>query len=227
MQAKELSIIYEKLRCCYGPQHWWPGDTPFEVCIGAILTQNTAWQNVEKAIQNLKAAGKLDAPSLRAIPEAELANLIRPSGYYNTKAKKLKAFVTWLEQRCHDDLANLFQTETASLRQELLDIYGIGEETADSILLYAGYKPVFVVDAYTKRIFSRLRLIPPAKPYAEIQAIFMNNLPEDTPLFNEYHALIVRHGKETCRRQPRCRGCCLARSDALNNTQNPYPCSLV
>ncbi len=216
-----LLKLYDTLFAAYGPQHWWPGDTPFEVIIGAILTQTTAWTNVEKAIANLKAAGALSAPTLRAMPENELARLIQPSGYFNVKAHKLKAFVLWLGCRCGDDLDILFTTETQTLRQELLDIYGIGEETADSILLYAGYKPSFVIDAYTRRIVDRLGIGLGGTGYEDYRRLFMANLTPDVPLYNEYHALFVRHGKDTCRKtRPLCGTCCLARTNLCRGIQS-------
>jgi endonuclease-3 related protein len=203
-----LMSVYRRLQKAYGPQHWWPGETAFEVCIGAILTQNTAWSNVDRAIRNLKEAGALSAAALGSLPETELARLIRPSGYFNAKARKLKAFVGWLGERCGDDLGALFRTDTAALRDELLRVHGIGEETADSILLYAGGKPVFVIDAYTRRVCGRLGLRPGhGERYADYQALFTDSLPRDVPLYNEFHALIVRLGKETCRPAPRCAGC--------------------
>ncbi len=200
--------VYRRLREAYGPQHWWPGETPFEVCIGAILTQNTAWTNVDRAIGNLKGADALSAAVLRELPQDDLAALVRPSGYFNAKARKLKEFVRWLGERCGDDLDALFTTDTGALRKELLAVHGIGEETADSMLLYAGEKPVFVIDAYTRRIFERLGLRPAAgERYGDYQALFMDHLPPDAPLYNEYHALIVHLGKETCRPTPRCADC--------------------
>ncbi len=203
-----LTDVYERLLTAYGPQHWWPGETPFEVIIGAILTQNTAWTNVDRAIRNLKAAGVLSAAALRNLPQDELATLIKPSGYFNAKARKLKELVRWLGERCGDDLGALFATETGGLREELLKVHGIGEETADSILLYAGEKPIFVIDAYTRRIFERLGLQPRrGNRYGDYQALFMENLPPETRLFNEYHALIVRLGKDICRPAPRCGDC--------------------
>lgn len=218
-----LMNVYQCLLGHFGPQHWWPGETPFEVCIGAILTQNISWTNVDRAIRNLKNAGVLNAAGLRALPEEELALLIKPSGYYNSKAKKLKAFVGWLGERCVDDLGELFRTETGTLREELLAVHGIGEETADSILLYAGDKPYFVIDAYTRRIFERLGLRPePGARYADYRKLFMENLPADVPLYNEYHALIVRLGKETCRPTPRCDGCPLN----AGRTGAAWPCRL-
>ncbi|MBI2918212.1 MAG: endonuclease III domain-containing protein [Chloroflexi bacterium] len=206
--GERLLDVYQRLYAFYGPQHWWPGDTPFEVIIGAILTQSAAWVNVEKAINNLKAAGALTPTALRAISLEELASLVYPSGYYRAKARKVKAFVQYLGERYSDSLDALFQGEVASLRRELLSVYGIGEETADSILLYAGGKPVFVVDAYTRRIMSRLGLSPPQDTYAHYQAMFHDNLPPDPGLFNEYHALLVQHGKTRChRRDPLSGGC--------------------
>ncbi len=226
MADNRLHNIYEKMLGRYGPQHWWPGDTPFEITIGAILTQNTAWTNVEKAIANLKKSDVLSAAALRNMPEQELAKLIRPSGYYNVKTIKLKTFVKWLGERCGDNLDKLFQTETWALRRELLGLYGIGQETADSMLLYAGNHPVFVVDTYTKRIFSRIGLIPAGASYEQVQAMFLSSLPQDYRLFNEYHALIVRHGKETCRKAPNCQGCCLSDvSGTFEQNSGIYPCS--
>ena len=208
--AEALTVIYNRLFDRYGPQHWWPGETPFEVIIGAILTQSTAWTNVEKAIANLKDADLLDPISLDEIATEKLAALIRPSGYYNAKAAKLKAF----DERLHDEyggsLDKLFALDTGDLRKELLSIHGIGPETADSILLYAAHRPVFVIDAYTKRIIGRLGLAPTSESYEAFQQLFMDRLPHDEGMFNEYHALLVRHGKDICRKTPRCEGCCLA-----------------
>jgi endonuclease-3 related protein len=208
--SKTLTEIYQRLFARYGPQHWWPGDSPFEVMVGAILTQSATWQNVEKAISNLKNTGKMSPLALRNIPIDELTQLIHPSGYYNAKALKLKALVNWLGASCWDYLDRLFATETDTLRQHLLAIHGIGPETADSILLYAGNKPVFVIDAYSRRIFSRLGLTSEKDSYSAYQALFMKNLPENTRLFNEYHALLVQLGKKACRKQPVCDDCCLS-----------------
>ncbi len=208
--AEALTDIYDRLFDCYGPQHWWPGETPFEVIIGAILTQSTAWTNVEKAIANLKSEGLLDAVSLDEIETEKLEMLIRPSGYYNAKAAKLKAFVERLNREYDSDLNRLFALDTESLRIELLSIHGIGPETADSILLYAAHRPVFVIDAYTKRIIGQLRLAPVSESYEAFQQLFMDRLPQDEAMFNEYHALLVRHGKDVCRKTPKCESCCLA-----------------
>lgn len=213
-----LLDIYARLLAQYGPRHWWPGDTPFEVCVGAILTQNTNWGNVEKAIANLKQADKLSVNAIATLPPEKLAQLIRPSGYYNVKARRLQEFTLFLRDRHHGSLERLFAAPWQTVRSQLLAISGIGPETADSILLYAGGQPSFVVDAYTRRIFSRLGLVPDDIAYEPLRHRFMTGLPEDTALFNEYHALIVQHGKETCRPTPRCPDCCLA---ALCNTATP------
>ncbi len=205
-----LLDIYHRLLDHYGPQHWWPADSPFEVVIGAILTQSAAWGNVEKAVSNLKAAGALSARALRELPVVELGRMIYPSGYYNAKAAKIKSFVGWLGENYGDDLVRLFDLDIPVLRRELLAVHGIGEETADSIILYAGRKPVFVIDAYTRRILCRLGLSPQSSRYRAYQDVFMQHLPHDASLFNEYHALFVRHGKETCGKSPGCGQCCLA-----------------
>ena len=208
--GQRLEEIYRRLMDGYGPQHWWPAEEPFEVMVGAILTQSAAWGNVEKAIASLKEAGALSPAALRQLPVAELAKLIRPCGYYNAKALKLKALAQWLGESSADDLERLLKDDTAALREQLLSIHGIGDETADSILLYAADKPVFVIDAYTRCILSRLSLAPVGVSYAACQALFMDNLPADSGLFNEYHALLVYLAKNVCRRRPRCRECCLA-----------------
>jgi endonuclease-3 related protein len=206
-----LLEIYQRLFERYGPQHWWPGDSPFEVMVGAILTQSAAWQNVEIAITNLNNAGVMSPMAIRSIPIHNLAQLIYPTGYYNAKALKLKALVDWLCACYGDDLCQLFALDTGLLRRQLLDIHGIGHETADSILLYAGNKPVFVIDAYTRRIISRLGLAPQQDRYDAFQTLFTSSLPQNTGIFNEYHALLVRHGKETCRKKLICQNCCLAK----------------
>jgi len=204
-----LLAVYDRLRACYGPQHWWPAGTPFEVIVGAILTQSVAWANVEKSIASLREADLLSPRALREVPPDELAKLIKPCGYYNVKARKLQAFAIWLGEHFDDSLDRLFAQDVAELRRQLLAVYGIGEETADSIILYAGGKPVFVIDAYTRRILTRLGLEPHSESYAGYQALFTENLPQDAVLFNEYHALLVALGKDACRRQPRCGRCCL------------------
>jgi len=191
----------------YGPQHWWPGDSPFEIIMGAILTQNTNWTNVEKAISNLKEAGLLNPRGLNHIDKDQLAELIRPSGYFNIKAKRLKAFMAFLFRHFKGDLDAMFSLNLTEIRKALLEVKGIGPETADSILLYAGNYPAFVVDAYTKRIFSRLAILHEEHTYHQIQDYFMAHLEEDVQLYNEYHALIVRHGKEHCKTKPLCKEC--------------------
>jgi endonuclease-3 related protein len=207
MISETLTEIYQLLYDAFGPQHWWPGETPFEIITGAILTQNTSWANVEKAIANLKAAGDLTPDALHRIDVGQLAELIRPAGYFNIKAKRLKNFIDWLFEDYSGELANLRAVGTDRLREELLAIKGIGQETADSILLYALERPVFVVDAYTARITLRHRLIEPGADYEQLRQLFESNLPQDVQLFNEYHALLVRTGKEFCRPKAKCSGC--------------------
>lgn len=202
--------IYEILLKTFGPQHWWPADSPFEVMVGAVLTQNTNWKNVEAAIRNLKAAALLSPASLNRASHAQVALCIRPAGYYNIKARRLKNLVSWLCARFDGKIQAMSKADTALLRQELLGVHGIGPETADSILLYALDRPVFVVDAYTYRIFTRHGLVPENSDYAEIQAYFESCLPRDAALFNEYHALLVRLGKEFCKKKPLCNACPLS-----------------
>ncbi len=211
MTGETLTEIYELLYAAFGSQHWWPGETPFEIITGAILTQNTSWANVEKAIKNLKSAERLTPEALHRIDVSQLAQLIRPAGYYNVKAERLKSFVDWLFDNYDGALAGLEGTNTDQLRAELLAIKGIGRETADSILLYALGRPVFVVDAYTARITVRHGLIEPDADYEQLRALFELNLPRDTQLYNEYHALLVRAGKEFCKPKARCPGCPLER----------------
>ena len=204
-----LKEIYRRLMAGYGEQHWWPAEGPFEVMVGAILTQQTAWQNVEKAIANLKAAKALSPEAIRRLPLPELAGAIRPCGYYNAKALKLRYLADWLGSHYSDDLSRLFACDTEDLRRQLLSINGIGYETADSIILYAAGKPIFVIDAYTRRIISRIGLAPERDSYHSCQELFMTNLPPDARLFNEYHALLVRLAKDVCRKKPVCWRCCL------------------
>lgn len=190
-----------------GPQHWWPGETPFEVCVGAILTQNTNWKNVEKAIANLKSSNLLDPKKLLALPDQQLAERIRPAGYFNIKTKRLKSFLQFLVEQYEGDLNQMFNERLEPLREKLLSVKGIGPETADSILLYAGGKPIFVVDAYTKRIFLRHQVVSEEADYHEIQDHFMRHLPDEVSTFNEFHALIVNIGKNWCKTKPDCDHC--------------------
>ncbi len=206
-KTKVLTEIYNKLFKSFGKQYWWPGDTGLEVVIGAILTQNTNWTNVEKAIKNLKAAKVLTLKKLYEIDIDGLAELIRPSGYFNVKAKRLKHFIEWLFLNYKGSLSKLFKLDYTSLREQLLSVNGIGRETADSIILYAAEKPTFVVDTYTKRVLVRHGLITEDYDYDAIKAVFEDNLPKDMSLYNEYHALIVRVGKYFCKPKMRCEEC--------------------
>lgn len=221
----DLVEIYERLYRHFGPQHWWPGDTPFEVAVGAVLTQNTNWSNVERAIGNLKESRALSARALDAIDEGELALLIRPAGYYNLKARRLKSFVRFLCEYYGGSMKRMGWDSGPiggdRLREELLGINGVGPETADSILLYALQKPFFVIDAYTKRVLSRHGCMQEGEPYASYQRLFHRRFSDNgvtpgngasprelVPLYNEYHALFVRAGKEYCKRtNPRCERC--------------------
>ena len=207
MISDQLNEIYQLLFDRFGPQHWWPGQTQFEIITGAILTQNTNWTNVEKAIANLKSADCLTPEKLYHLEVSQLAELIRPAGYYNIKTKRLKNFVNWLFDNYDGQLANLETIDTNQLRAELLAIKGVGFETADSILLYAFERPVFVVDAYTARIAFRHQLIEPDAGYEQLRELFQSNLPQDVQLFNEYHALLVKVGKEFCKPKAKCPGC--------------------
>jgi endonuclease-3 related protein len=223
----QVKDIYNRLLVHYGPQHWWPAEEPFEVMVGAILTQSAAWTNVEKAIGNLKKAQALTPEALRRLPETELAQLVYPSGYYNVKARKLKAFAEYFGSRYNDNLEKIFRRDLHELRNELLFVYGIGEETADSILLYAGNKPVFVIDAYTRRITGRLGIHPSTDKYSDFQRLFMDTLPPDAKMFNEYHALLVRLGKEACRKTPLCNPCCLnPGKEKPGKIPSAFPCAL-
>ena len=205
-----LSQVYERLLAAYGPQHWWPGQTPFEVLVGAVLTQNTAWQNVKRAIDNLRREELLDPHALYELPVEELEEKIRPAGYFRVKARRLRNVLAFLVKRYRGSLRTMFRTNLAELREQLLAINGIGPETADSILLYAGGLPTFVVDTYTHRVFARHGWIELDADYYQIKDFFESGLPLDVPLFNEYHALLVRVGKEHCRKTPRCEDCPLA-----------------
>lgn len=221
MLGEQLNEIYQRLFERFGPQHWWPGRTQFETIVGAILTQNTNWTNVEKAIANLRRRCLLEPLKLHKIEIEELASLIRPAGYYRLKARRLKNFLEWLFEKYAGQLNSLNDIPTDLLRRELLGVKGIGRETADSILLYALDRPVFVVDAYTARVMLRHRLIDTEADYEQIQDLFQSNLDEDVRLFNEYHALLVRVGKQFCRPKPKCADCPL---NPLGHTiETEYP----
>jgi len=204
----DLKSVYRILQQQYGEQDWWPGDSAFEVMIGAILTQNTAWTNVEKAITNLKRENILSISNIVDSAHESLADLIRPSGYYNQKAKRLQGFCAWLVEQ--GGIEALHKRDTLELRKDLLSVNGIGPETADDILLYALERPVFVIDAYTRRLFSRLGLIAGNEKYEELRMRFESELTGDMKLYKEYHALIVIHAKEACRKNPLCPQCDLS-----------------
>ena len=205
----QLRSVFDALHAHHGPQHWWPGETPFEIMVGAVLTQNTAWSNVEKAIGNLVARNKLDAAAIVASRNDHLAGWLRPSGYFNVKAMRLKNFCRWYLQA--GGYGVLERMETGALRLALLGVNGVGRETADDILLYAFGRPVFVIDAYTRRLFARLGLFTGEEEYDVMRLAIERVLGSDAPLFNEYHALIVRHAKDICRVRPRCAECVLER----------------
>lgn len=204
---RRLLRIYERLRAAYGAQGWWPGQTPFEVCLGAILTQNTSWTNAEGALAQLRRRGLVSYRALRQVPPTRLAPLIRPSGYFNLKARRVSAFLSFLGREYGGRVASMRREAPRALRAKLLGVRGIGPETADSIVLYAAGLPLFVVDAYTRRIFARLGIISGREAYDVVQALFMNSLPGDAGLYNDYHAQIVRLAKEACRRRPLCGRC--------------------
>ncbi|MFA5357184.1 MAG: endonuclease III domain-containing protein [Candidatus Omnitrophota bacterium] len=208
---KRLGSFYRRLRSSFGGQRWWPADTPFEVMVGAILTQNTSWLNVEKAISNLKSHNLLRPHKLSKLPLKRLASLIRPSGYYNIKAKRLKSFLKFFIGNYGGDIKKMRETKPLFLREQLLCVNGIGPETADSILLYALDMPLFVVDAYTKRVLLRHGLIEEGASYGEVQKLFTQNIKKEVKLFNEYHALLVKLGKEYClKNKPKCDICPLS-----------------
>jgi endonuclease-3 related protein len=207
----KLMEAYERMLARFGPQHWWPGESPFEVMVGAVLVQNTAWRNVERAIQNLRDAGVMNPHALYKLPPEELAELIRPAGYYQVKAKRLRNLLQYVVEVHDGSLESMFQTELTTLREELLAIHGIGPETADAILLYAAGLPTFVVDTYAHRVLARHGWIGYAAFYDEIKEHFESSLPRDAALYNEYHALLVRVGKDYCKRAaPKCEECPLA-----------------
>ena len=202
---RRLMAVYRRLHATHGPQHWWPGDSVFEIMVGAVLTQNTAWTNVEKAIANLKTAQALSPEAIVTASHRRLANWLKPSGYFNVKAKRLRAFCEWLINA--GGAKRIARLPTDILRAQLLEVHGVGPETADDILLYAFNRPVFVIDAYTRRLFARLGVIEGKEGYEVLRAMFETSLPNDAQLFNEYHAQIVAHAKNVCRPRPRCTVC--------------------
>jgi endonuclease III related protein len=205
---RELEEVYQRLLAAFGPQHWWPGQTPLEVMVGAVLVQNTSWRNAAHAIENLRQADLLDLRALDALPPEELAELIRPAGYYRLKARRLQSLVRYIVQRYDGTLETMFARPCDELRQELLTLHGIGPETADAILLYAGQMPVFVVDSYTCRVLGRHGWLDDEADYDRVQEMFHDALAADAALYNEFHALLVRVGKDYCRKsQPKCQQC--------------------
>ena len=219
-----LTEVYRRLLEVYGPRGWWPGDGPFDVIIGAILTQAASWKNVELALANLKQANCWSFEAIDACRQEQLAEIVRPSGYFNAKAAKLKAFAAHVLEMYGGDLNRMFDQDTGALRGELLSIHGIGPETADDILVYAAAKPSFVIDTYTTRILERLGIVPEdgRRKYADWQALFHDSLPADVALFNEFHALLDHHAGRACRKTPACEGCCLLEVCATGQ-QSPVP----
>ena len=209
--TNSLRQAYDRLLAALGPQHWWPGESPLEVLVGAVLVQNTAWKNVQRAIANLRDDGLMDVYALERLPVEELAEVIRPAGYFRVKARRLHNLLAFVVQEYDGSLDAMFQTHVATLREQLLAVHGIGPETADAILLYAGNLPTFVVDTYTHRVLARHGWIGYEANYHEIKDHFESSLPADAPLYNEYHALLVQLGKDYCRRTaPKCDQCPLA-----------------
>lgn len=222
-----LTEIYRRLYDSYGPQGWWPGESRFEIIAGAILTQSTAWTNVEKALASMRASECWSFEAVVSLPEPELSAIIRSSGYYNAKARKLQAFASHVLERYGGDIDGMFEQDVDALRAELLSIHGIGDETADDIIVYAAGKPSFVIDSYTRRIVDRMGLAPAGRNpgYGSYQILFQQNLPADTLLFNEFHALLDHHAKITCvKREPKCSGCCMA--DICPTGKNATPASI-
>ncbi len=211
MPVSTPRIIYRVLRSHYGHQHWWPGDTPFEIILGAILTQSCSWSNVEKAIMNIKHVRALSPKTLIAMPLSRLASLVRPSGYFNQKAKKIRAFLSFFSAQYGSSIARMKKKRLAPLREELLSIWGVGKETADSILCYALSKPALVIDAYTRRLFHRLGHTAEDASYDELQDYLTARLPRSTALYNDFHAQVVIHCKDVCRTKPKCDRCTLSK----------------
>jgi len=211
--GKRLMAAYEAMNDHFGNLSWWPGETAFEIALGAILTQNTNWKNVTRAIENIRNAGILQSELLYKADKDYVAELIRPAGFFNVKTTRLRAFLEYLHGNYGGDMDEMSKEETWKLRKSLLSVKGIGEETADSILLYGCRKKVFVVDAYTRRIFTRHNIIDNKWTYHDIQRLCMDNLPSDSEIYNQYHALIVETGKQYCRKKQQCTGCPLARGE--------------
>ncbi len=210
-RRSRLRVVYERLLARFGHAGWWPGDTALEVCVGAVLVQNTSWSNVEKALAVLRGHGLLDLERLLRLSPDELAPLVRSSGTFRVKARRLHALMRFLEARFGGRLERMRQEDPGQLRRALLEVPGIGRETADSIVLYAAGLPLFVVDAYTRRVFSRLGLVRGDEPYDELQLLFHSSLPRDAALFNDFHAQVVTLAKDVCRPRPRCSDCPLRR----------------
>jgi endonuclease-3 related protein len=218
---KRLREIFEKLLSAFGQRHWWPGDSPLEIMTGAVLTQNTSWRNVEKAIDNMKRKGLLDVDALHLIEEDHLADVIRPAGFYRVKSKRLKALITDVHDRHGSSIEHMQQVPTWQLRDQLLSVKGVGPETADSILLYALSRPVFVVDAYTRRFLKNHGLYDGGDDYHDVQKFFMDNLPQDTCIFNEFHALLVCLCQRHCKKRPDCPACPLMDERGASNGDGP------
>jgi len=221
MSKPALMKIYQTLLNHFGHRHWWPGETRLEIIIGAILTQNTAWKNVEKAITNLKKEGLLSYQGLQAISQERLAELIRPSGYYNQKSLKIIAFLAFVEERYAGNLQRMFREETLALREEMLAIKGIGPETADSILLYAGEHPIFVVDLYTHRVITRHAWAEERIDYHGLQQWFAERIPKEVELYKDFHAQLVAVGNAFCRKTPKCEACPLKSFLPLETQSHP------
>ena len=200
-----IDQVYRCLFKHYGEQNWWPGDTPFEIMVGAILAQNTSWVNVEKAITNLKVADCLDPDAIVILPHDDLARMLRPSGYFNIKSRRLRAFCEWLQAQGGEQVVAGYETE--AMRDALLQVNGVGPETADDMVLYAFHRPVFIIDGYTRRLFSRLGIIAGDEGYEALRSLFEITLEGTAELYNQYHALIVTHGKNVCKAKPQCHTC--------------------
>jgi endonuclease-3 related protein len=207
LTGQRLTEMFDLLHTHFGSQDWWPAETELEMMVGAVLTQNTNWKNVEKAIENLKQNNMLTLESLASLDPSALAQIIRPAGYYNIKAKRLKNLIHFITDRYEADLSLFLEQKTSILREGLLSVKGIGPETADSILLYAARRPLFVIDTYTHRILYRHGMCEEQATYDKLQEFFLDHLDEDASLYNEFHALIVQAGKNYCRRKPLCNSC--------------------